>query len=150
MTYSFRTAVFISSQYCNELNRRYPFLPTFFGIRRHVGRCNIHTNTQALNRVWDKLREQSDTYVLCRWAKVLFGKLVIQKVTLYDRQESAQNRIKPCRITVPMFSTPSAKMQGKIALDNFANSHGTVKNVYLVYFNKSNYDTHHFKEKLEC
>lgn len=141
--------IYFPSQYCNELNKRYPYFPTFFGIRRHVGRCSIHTNSQHLSRVWDKLREQSDCYVVCRWAKVLFGKIVIQKLTLYDYFESAEKRIKPCRVQCPLLSTPSARMQAKIALDNFANAHGTVKNGLLIYWNKAKYDTHHFKKLLE-
>lgn len=141
--------VYFPSQYCNELNKRYPYLPTFFAIRRHLGNCNIHYNTQALNRVWDKLREQSDTYILCRWAKVFFGKICIQKITVYDRLESAQNRIKPCRVRNPLLGTPNSRMQAQIAIDNFANSHGEVRNLLLIYWNKSKYDTHHFKKLLE-
>lgn len=141
--------VYFPSQYCNELNKMYPYLPTFFALRRHLGKINIHTNSQALGRVWDKLREQSDAFICCRWAKVLFGKFVIQKVTLYDRYETAQNRIKPCRVTVPLFSTPSARMQAQICRDNFENAHGMVKNLLLIYVNKSTYDTHHFKKLLE-
>lgn len=141
--------VYFPSQYCNELNRSYPYFPTFFALRRHLGKCNIHTNSQALGRVWDKLREQSDIYIVCRWAKVIFGKIVIQKVTLYDLYASAEKRIKPCRVTIPFFSTPNAKMQARVAIDNYTNTHGMVKNKLLLYWNKSTYDTHHFKKLLE-
>lgn len=141
--------VYFPSQYCNELNKKYPYFPTFFALRRHLGRCNIHTNSQALGRVWDKLREQSDIYIVCRWSVVLFRKIVIQKITLYDLYASAEKRIKPCRVTVPLFSTPSARMQARVCRDNYANTHGNVQNKILFYLNNSNYDTHHFKKLLE-
>lgn len=140
--------IYLPSQYCNELNKKYSRLPTFFAIRRHCGRCNIHTNSQHLGRVWDKLREQSDTYIVCRSAKVIFG-FVIQSVTLYDRFESAESRIKPCRVSVPFMAKKEVVMQAQIARDNFTNSHGMVKNKLLVYRNKSTYDTHHFYKLLK-
>lgn len=141
--------IYFPSQYCNELNKKYPYLSTFFAIRRHLGQCNIHTNTQALGRVWDKLREQSDIYILCRSCHVFFGKIVIQRITIYDQYESAIKRLKPCRVSVPIASTPNARMQAKIARDNYANTHGEVRSAWLIYWNKSKYDTHHFKKLLE-
>lgn len=140
--------IYLPAQYCNELNKKYPRLPTFFAIRRHVGRCNVHTNSQHLGRVWDKLREQSDTYIVCRSAKVIFG-IVFQTITIYDRFNSAEMRIKPCRVSVPLMANREVRMQGDIARDNFANTHGTVKNKLLIYRNKSTYDTHHFYKLLK-
>jgi hypothetical protein len=140
--------IYLPSQYCNELNKKYSRLPTFFAIRRHVGRCNVHTNSQHLGRVWDKLREQSDTYIVCRSAKVIFG-IVFQTITIYDRFASAEMRIKPCRVSSPLLGLKDARLQADIARDNFANTHGTVKNRLLIYRNKSNYDTHHFYKLLK-
>lgn len=60
---------YFPSQDYQYLNKRYRSLPLFQGISRHLGNCNVHCNTQVLNRVWDKLREQSDIYIQCRNCK---------------------------------------------------------------------------------
>lgn len=140
--------VYFPSQYCNELNRDYKYFPTLFALYRHTHNARIHLNAQNLNRVWDKLREQSDVYLYCRWAKVFFGKIVVQLVTEYDRIDSCLARIHPCRIKTSVFDTPETKKQTELYLDNFFNSHGIVRNHLLIYINKSNYDTRHFKQLL--
>lgn len=141
--------IYLPSQYCNELNRKYPYLATYYALSRHTSRANIHCNAQHLGRIYDKLREQSDTYIRCRFCWVLFGKLVIQGITLYDKYDSALNRIKPCRISVPLSTNAEATQSAKQYLDNFYNQHGMVKNKLLIYINKSNYNTHHFEEVLK-
>lgn len=142
--------VYLPAQYCNELNKKYPYLPVFFALSRQLGDCNVHFNTQNLNRCWDKLREQSDTYIRCRWCKVLFGRLVVQSVTVYDKADSCQSRLEPCRVRMPsIFSSPERREQVLMYLDNYYNSHGSVKNYLLVYFNKSSYNTRIFSEILK-
>ena len=141
--------IYLPSQYCNELNKKYPHLATYVALSRHTSRANFHVNVQHLGRVYDKIREQSDTYIRCRFCYVLFGKIVIQGITLYDKYESALNRVKPCKIRVPVTMNDESKQSAKQYLDNFYNVHGTVENKLLIYINKSNYDTHHFEEVLK-
>lgn len=138
--------IYLPAQYCNELNKKYPYFPTMLGLSRHLG-FRVHSNSQAIGRMWDKLREQSETYILCRKCTVI-GKLVIQTVTLYDKYESAENRIKPCKITVPLSANAEARQSAKQYLDNFENQHGKVQNKLLIYINKSNYNTRIFREML--
>ena len=97
--------VYFPSQYCNELNRDYKSLPIFIALSRHLsgGGCRVHSNAQYCGRVWDKLREQQDFWIYANWCKVLFGKIVIQKVTIYDKYESALSHIKPNRIHLSIF-----------------------------------------------
>lgn len=140
--------IYLPAQYCNELNKKYSRLPTFFAIRRHVGRCNVHTNSQHLGRVWDKLREQSDTYIVCRSAMVILG-IVFQTITIYDRFDSAEKRIRPCRVTSRLMDSRDGRKAAEIARDNFENTHGVVKNKLLIYRNRSKYDTHHFYKLLK-
>ncbi len=140
--------VYLPSQYCNELNKKYPYLPTYVALSRQVSRNNIHFNTQNLNRAWDKLREQSDMYINCNWCKVLFGKIVIQSITIYDKAESCQARIKPCRIHIPLLCSPERRTQIEMYLDNFYNQHGMVKNMLLIYWNRAEYDTYAFEKML--
>lgn len=138
--------IYLPSQHCNELNRDFKYLPTFFAVSRHVARANVHINVQHLARLWDKLREQAgDVYIRCRFCKVLFGKIVIQKITLYDKYQSALDRVEPCRITVPLLAKREVKQNAQIYLDKFRNTYGMVRNGLLIYINKSTYDTHHFE-----
>lgn len=139
--------IYFPSQYCNELNRDFKDLPTFIALSRQLGLCSVNTNCQNLNRVWDKIREMSDAYIYCNWCKVLFGKLVIQKVTIYDKYESALNRVKPNRIKIYPWDIANydVRTRKQMYIDTFANNHGDVKSKLLIYINKSNYDTRHFK-----
>lgn len=139
--------IFLPAQYCNELNKKYEGMISFYALSRQIAQCNIHTNAQNLNRVWDKVREQSDTYILCRKCIYLFG-LVLQFITIYDKYESAVNRVKACRISTPLFATKEVKQNTRMYLDNFYNQHGSVKNRVLLYFNKSKHDTLYFGKLL--
>lgn len=139
--------VYMPSQYCNELNKKYSSLPLYFALSRQVSKNNIHLNVQNLNRSWDKLREQSNVYIRCRKCTFL-GPIVILNITYYDKAESCQNRVQPCRVSVPFLASKEMRLQADIYKDNFFNSHGTVKNMTFVFFNKSNHDTYHFGKLL--
>lgn len=142
--------IYLPSQYCNDLNRYLPDIPTFIAIQRHLNLGKTHYNCQNLNRVWDKIREMCDVYIYSEWCKVFFGKLVIQSVIVYDKAESCQNRVKPPRIrSRGLVKSKEAEMQRDIYLDSHENVHGLCKRRLLVYFNKSKYDTRHFKKLLE-
>lgn len=141
--------LYFPSQYCNELNKAYPNFPNFFALSRQLGNCNIHINTQNLNRLWDKVREQSDYYIKCNKCKVL-GKLVFQTVTIYDKAQSCIDRVEPFKpLAVPIFAKQEAKAQFKVKneelLRNFKQNYGSVKRYIIIYINKSKYDTRLFK-----
>ena len=152
--YPDRTDVYVSdaglyfpAQYCNELNRAYPYLATFQALARQLGDCNFHVNSQAPNRVYDKIREQSDTYIRCMWCHV-FGKLVIQKVILYERYESAANCVPVFPIRRPLLNL-DRQLSYDLAKANYLIAHGEIKPRFLVYFNRSKYNTRIFKELLK-
>lgn len=140
--------VYFPSQYCNELNKRYPYLAVFQALSRHVGDCNFHVNSQSLNRVWDKIREQSDIYILCRRCFYLKG-LVIQFVTLYDKYQSALDRQRPLKLPGSFLGSSEAKMIRKTTLAQYEAAHGMIKDGILIYRNRSTYDTRRFKSILE-
>lgn len=137
--------VYLPSQYCGEINKRYPYIATFQALSRHLGQSNFHFNAQSLNRVYDKVREQSEQYILCNWCRVIFG-FVIQRVTIYDKYDSAVAKVKPCRIRKPLICL-SAERRERIAmyLDDFYNKHGSVRSALLIYRHKGTYDTRYFK-----
>lgn len=137
--------IYMPAQYCNELNRDYKHLPIYFALSRQVSHNNIHVNVQHLARVWDKVREQSDIYIRCRKCIVLFGKIVIQRITLYDKYQSCLDRVEPCRITVPLMAKREVKQNAQIYLDKFRNTYGRIRTRTLVYINKSKHDTYYFE-----
>lgn len=141
--------VYFPSQYCNELNKKYGYFSTFMALSRHLGEANVHFNVQNLNRIWDKIREQSDIYICCNWSKVLFkGKLVIQKVTIYEQYEAAVNRVPPYRAPAVRLNQ-DRKMNLALSKQNYRISHGDIKSRILVYKNLSSYDSRVFKSMLE-
>lgn len=140
--------VYFPSQHFTKLNVRYEGLSMFQALSRQLGQCNFHVNTQNLNRVWDKMREQSDTYILCNWCKV-FGKLVFQKVTIYERSDSCIQRLKPNRVHRPLIMKKELKMTYEMQHQEFLNKYGSIKCYLLIYFNKSKYDTRIFKKILK-
>ena len=144
--------VFFPSQYCGELNRDYPELSTFVALSRQLGDCSVHFNSQAPQRPWDKLREQAETYIRCRWCKVLtIGKLklVFQKITIYDKFQSCVDKVEPCRITVPLLGSKEVKLNAKMHIDKFTNTYGKITSHLLIYRHISDYDTRYFKTLLK-
>lgn len=140
--------IYFPSQYCNQLNNKYPYLSVYQALSRQVSHNNVHINAQNLNRVWDKIREQSDIYINCNKCIYLWG-LVIQQITIYDKYESAVNRVKPCKITLPLTATKEMKLQSQLYYDNFCNQHGKVKKKLLIYINRSKHDTYYFEKLLK-
>lgn len=140
--------VYFPAQYCNELNKQYSHMPVFMALSRQLGLCNVHFNVQNLNRCWDKIREQSDSYIMCRRCIVLFG-IVFQWVTIYEKYESCVNRVPPFEAKLGIFSKRDMKQLLEIEKMKYQLQHGEIKRRFLVYRNLSNYNTRLFKEMLE-
>lgn len=155
--------VYMPSQYQGELCKEYSHVPVAMALTRQVCGCNFHYNVQNLNRAWDKIREQSDIYIRCvgcwlPFANIKVGKriysvpglkrLVIQRVIIYEKYESAVNRVPPFRLRRPLFN-PTRLQAWEIQKQNYEISHGVVKPRLLIYINRSNYNTRIFKEMLE-
>lgn len=139
--------VYFPSQYCNELNKKYKSLPVFMALSRQLGECRVFTNQQALGRVWDKIREQQERYILCK--KCIYIKpfnLVLQKVYIYDNYESAAQKRRPLIISKPLFMSKDTRMRLKQQQEEYLCNHGEIQSKWLIYFNKSTYDTRQFKK----
>lgn len=142
--------VYLPSQYCNELNKLYPEFPTFYALSRHIADNNVHFNVQNLNRVWDKLREQSDIYIRVTSCRVLFKKWVIQSYVYYDKYQSCVDRVEPYKhIPIPLMADRETRalLRQKDAemYRSFLQTYGTVKRHTMIYKNLSKYDTRLFK-----
>lgn len=143
--------VYMPSQFCNELNKEYKHIPTFMALSRQLGQCNVHLNVQNLNRAWDKLREQSRTYITCLKCKVIpLGKrrqLVIQRIRISEKYESCLNNVPPLKLPISCYMGRD-KMQATLYKLNYKIQHGKIGEHTLVYFNKSDYDTNIFRSML--
>lgn len=140
--------IYYPAQFCNELNRDTPYMATFQALSRHLADANFHCNVQNLNRLWDKIREQSDTYIRCCWCKVFFG-FVIQKVITYDKYESCLARVEPFRIPPRAFNTKDGKNLRDIEKARYTQIYGHVVGHILIYRNRTNYNTRVFRDKLK-
>lgn len=139
--------IYFPAQYCKELNKQYPSLPTFFALSRHLGLCNVHYNAQALSRVWDKIREQSDQYIVCLGAKIVLG-WVFQRIAIFDRYESAVKVMPELRLPKPFFENKEHKLRRETTEELYRAENGSIKYATLIYRNKACYDTRAFKEIL--
>lgn len=138
--------IYFPSQYNNELDRKYNEFPTFMSLSRQLGNCFVHTNAQSYIRVWNKIREQSDRFILCKGC-IVIGKLVIQRVYVYERRDSFENEIQPFR---GIFTLDKEKREREYQERlKYENQHGSIKSKFLVYVNRTNYNTRIFKEMLE-
>lgn len=86
--------IVLPSTYDGILSKVYPSYPVAFALSRHLWANNFHINTQAIGRVWIKLREQADYFVeACGvYSLPLF---LIVKVRTYDKLESATQNLLP-------------------------------------------------------
>ena len=140
--------VYFPAQYNNQLDKRFPHLAVFQALSRHIGDCNFHFNTQSLQRVYLKIKEQSDIFICCNWCIYVAG-WVLQKITVYDRYDSANNQMRPFRCPLPAFASRQLRQNRDLMRVQFEASHGQISSHLLLYRNKSTYDTRRFKSLLE-
>ena len=140
--------IYFPSQYNNELNKDYKFFPTYFALSRQLSGNNCHINTQALNRVWDKIREQSDCYIKCCGCRVFLG-FVFMRVICYDKYDSAVNQVEPFSLKLPLRRNKESKMMYELEKERYRQTHGTIKARTLIFRNKSKHDTLYFKTLLK-
>lgn len=88
--------IYLPSQYDNILSKKYPSLPIFYALSRHLGNMNVHVNVQNLNRLWLKLREQADTYIRVR-GKIDLPGYICLKTTIYENYDDALKNLKPVK-----------------------------------------------------
>lgn len=134
--------VYFPSQYQSELVKRYAGAPMFQALSRHLGDCNVHVNSQRQNRVWDKIREQSDIYIVMRGCHVMrFLKIALIRYTIYDNEESAEKQIK-----LPFFGLGKRARELK---QSFLATHGAIKNGFFFTKIPYRFDSRRFKKILE-
>lgn len=143
--------VYFPSQYNEQLNKLYPSLPSFFALSRHLGDCSVHFNAQNLNRVWDKIREQCDTFINCDFVFKPLVKLgiVVQRVTIYDKPQSCIDKVEPFLVPRPFLAIGQKRLDWEIERARYRQQYGNVERRWFVYVNKSTYDSRRFKTMLQ-
>lgn len=63
-------------------------------LRRHLYDSHVHTNSQALNRPWDKVREQQGCFIHTL-GTTDYGDFLIVKAISYTKYESALECLPP-------------------------------------------------------
>lgn len=140
--------VYFPSQEFSDLNKRFPEIPMFQALVRHVGDANFHCNVQNLNRLWDKIREQAEYYIRCISCKVTKSGMVKQTIILYDKYQSCVDRVDPFSVKRPLLGK-AVKNDHAIAKAKFKAQYGNIQKLKLCYKNKGHYDSRRFKTMLQ-
>lgn len=77
-----------------QLDDLYPSMPVFMALSRHLYELNVHTNCQAFERPYKKIREQADSYIqvlgtVCR------GDCLYVRIHGYDSYSNAEKEVNP-------------------------------------------------------
>jgi len=88
--------IVLPSQYDTFLDKQYPGFPIAYALSRHLWGSNVHVNSQALDRVWKKLREQADNFVMCRSCTNL-GTHLLVSVRIYEKYSTALQGLAPMK-----------------------------------------------------
>ncbi len=96
--------VYLPAQYHGLLEKKYPSMPAFFALSRQLYDLNIHINSQALQRPWDKLREQADSYIqiLGNYIRKDCMYLRIKIYSDYDEAKAQKNEVLSGTVRVPL------------------------------------------------
>lgn len=133
--------VYFPSQYATELVKRYGGAPLFQALSRHLGDANVHCNVQNLNRLWDKIREQSDLYVCMKGCKVFFRRWALLRGAVYETAEACEKRLMPPRFGIGK-EAASRRVQ-------FETQHGHIRTFWFFSKVPYKYDDRRFKRMLE-
>lgn len=133
--------VYFPSQYATELVKRYGGAPLFQALSRHLGDSNVHCNVQNLNRLWDKIREQSDLYVCMKGCKVFLRRYAFLRGCVYETAEACEKRLTP-----PHFGIGKEARNRRV---EFETHNGRIKTFWFVSKIPYRYDDRRFKRMLE-
>ena len=121
--------VYLGSQYNRELNDNYGELPIHLALRRHLYDSHVHTNSQALNRPWDKIREQQGMFIHALGVNDYGSELVVRAIS-YTKYESA------------LECMPPPKKPDKQHVMKYGE---ILEHKFLIPVKSLTYDTRHFK-----
>lgn len=153
--------IYLPSQYDSELSKKYRSLPIYFALSRHLSETDIILNTQAYSRVWVKLREQFDNYILTKKTTSKFMQKIMSVLPIlnhfifvecyyYEQVESFERKLRPFTNTGlfsknnPIYSTTADTLKKTYDFENGK----IIRFVVPIWKSKIKYDTRIFKKIL--
>src|SRR5690606_5810446 len=122
------------SQYNEKLDKLYPGIPIFMALSGQLYQLNVHFNTQELNRVWNKIREQSDCYIRVLGSRFIGAFVYIDTIT-YEQYNAADKGLLP-----PLEPKTKAKRR---ELEEFIARNGeVVYRTFRMHRREIKFDTH--------
>ena len=130
---------FLPSSWDQVLHKKYPSMPIFYSLSRHLYGNNVHCNSQNIERGWKAIREQAEFYVVCKKTFKLFGGLITVAYT-YTNYESARQRLKPIKVRW-------LNKQSRAQADLYYAQHGDIRKIVIIQrISKMSYDTRAFEK----
>lgn len=115
--------VFLPNYADSILKKKYPSLPVFYALSRHLYNMPIIGNCQRYDRPWKLLREQADGFIHCR--KVLrFGPFAMILCTYYEKASSLEEKLKPLKARI-------LNKYSKAEVDEYKASNGEIRNFWV-------------------
>ena len=132
--------IYLPSQYDTLLSKLYPSFPIYYAISRHLYNSNIHMNVQNLERIWKKIREQADHYILTKGViDIKFLPWVFIRTRYYSRYQSALEQVSP------MSKVGLVNKYNRALIAEYESKYGIIKNrLCVIRKSKIKYDTRHF------
>lgn len=127
--------IYLPSYMDSKLYAKFPSMPIYYALSRHLANNNVHCNTQNIERGWKALREQADFYIQVKRTYKIFGFLFITKYYSYDRYESARQNLMPLKARL-------LNKYSKAEVDIYKATNGEIRKGYLLQIKpKLKYDT---------
>lgn len=136
-------AIYLPSQEDSSLSKIYKGFPITYALSGHLYENNIHVNAQRFKRVWIKLREQADYYILVRRSFYL-GLGLLEKVIYYEREETAYSE------ALPFNGHFLSSDRRKVARAEYEAINGVVKSFFVFIPKKhlKRYNTHELRYRM--
>lgn len=133
--------ILLPSHMDSVLHKRYPSLPVYYALSRHLYNSNIHVNLQNFERLWKPLREQSDFYVYVhKTIKLPF--VLITLYSTYDNYNSAVQRLKPVKARI-------LNKYSKAEMDIYKATNGDIRSGWIIQLKRNvKYNTRYFETLL--
>ena len=133
------SGIYLPSQYNSLLDKQYKSMPIYFALSRHLYGSNVHINTQALSRPWNKVREQADRFIQAVSTWSICGLVFVTRWRTYDKYESAEHELRAYRAGAFSSKERKARKEEHRAL------YGDIVEGYVIQFRHNiKYDTRAF------
>ena len=143
--------IYLPSHEDNLLSKKFQSLPITYALSRQLGEMNIHVNSQALDRIWKKLREQGTYFIKSLKtfkirlpipkSKYKLEIYLFTKIRTYDRYQSALDDVRKIK--------PKIIAADRNQIADYNARHGEIHEFWIFTAGwQIKYDTYHFRRVL--